>query len=168
MTHEVLEDQIRSLIREVEHSELPDTSDANLDLERLPRSKIRSMFLYQLLKVLGTKFKELVAEIGSDRVYNALLSIAGQTDSEYADSLIKERISELRKIKPELQFEGLDTLWDKFLLLLGLYPYYSKVLESYFGNDGLISIAILLKSLAEGRLDISVPFYFLERTDHES
>lgn len=162
MKHEVLEDNIRKLLREFKQAEPYADTESKLSLDKLPESKIRSMFLYQLLKLIGSRLKDLLAEIGSDRLYSLLLALGNEKlfDDEYAKSIWQEKFNELKNINTHLPA---DSLWDNFLILLGLYPYYSDVLATYFGEDGLVSLAILLKSLIEGRLDISVPLYAIER-----
>lgn len=139
-------------------------------------SKANSLLLGKLLEVIADRLEVLQDQIGADRIVQALEDLATGKLSAATKEILKENYRRLAARTPSL-LPDVDTsdvsawpgspFWNGFLLLLGISPEYGDLLTKYFGDNGLASVAVLLKSIVDGELDPSIIFNFVPEEELE-
>lgn len=163
-----MENSLKSLDLETLFSAVSDDSvrpDASLDMSNFPNEKITSQFLLILLDAIADRLASYKEKFGEDRVLSALKSIfSPQSEDPFVKELINETLKQLDNVNldhgvgPVIEHEIAKLLsdsespWHDFLLFLGIAPWYSGLLDDYFGNKE-DSLTLLLKSLSTGYID---------------
>lgn len=118
-------------------------------------SKANALFLIKLMDLIGDKLEKIQDEIGRGRLLHILTQITEEDpDAETLKFLESKLGRHYRTIPP--------AMWDRFTLLLDITPFHGDILAKYFGDDGMLSLALLLKSLVDGEIDPASIFHVLE------
>jgi hypothetical protein len=138
------------------------TISEGLDMKSFPNEKIQSQFLLVLMDAIADRLFSLKTRYSENAILAAIKSIFEDDPNELAKSLIEENLSKIHvdsegSNTPITNYETWEQVdkpgkWDKFLLFLGIAPWYAPSLETYFGEDE-DSLGLLLKSINTGYLD---------------
>jgi hypothetical protein len=139
-------------------------------------TKANALFIVKLLELIGDRLEIAMERLGSGRLLEIFKELDSGAISESTRGLIREGARQVSTSTTNLlpkEFMGdVTTLpgspfWNAFLLILGLSPIYEDVLSKYFGDHGMLSLALLLKSIVEGEIDSSAVLFALGREFEE-
>lgn len=143
----------------------PFLEDGIPDLFKDDPSKAYMIYIFKLLDLLADEIKKLVKQHGADAVTKSLYAAALGQKNALADQLMRDHFEELLPGQEEL-FGTLNYdeyirdpsvgMWERVLLLIGVSPKYADIMERYFGDFGLVSLASFIKALATGEIDFSI------------
>lgn len=170
---ETLEGKIRRYISQMGEEKFLD--DGIPDLFRDDPEQLFTVYLFKIFDLINSRIEALRRQHGAQAIQRALIDAAlGATDNELAISLMKNHFEELLPGQEEIfgttsfdEYINADStsLWDRVLLFIGVSPKYKELIKRYFGEDGLVSLAIFLQALATGRIDISLALRELQDTE---
>lgn len=125
--------------------------------------KLHSIYFMKLFDLLADRLEILRNRYGSSKLTSMMVSIAIDQPSSDAMEIMKDNFEDLiagdEAVFGELNFDdwlksdGL-TLWDKILVFIGVSPKYRSLMEEFFGNYGLVSLMVMLKTLSTRHIDL--------------
>lgn len=138
-------------------------------------SKLFVVYIYKILDLISEQITNIRNKYSVDQVYSSLISAVLRRDDDFTKDIMQDHFEELLpgnedyfKTTDFEDYYAADStgMWERVLLFLGLHPKYSDILEKYFGDNGLISLFLLLQSLATGDVNFGIVLNALK--DHNA